>query len=84
MMTFTQDELYQAIVAAQRRPEETPNSVTTPELAAALECGTDRARRILRDAAAAGVVRPEWVRRVSALGIARRYEGYVLVEREAS
>lgn len=80
MMTFTQDELYQAIVAAQRKPEETPNSVTTSELARALDCGMQRARRMLKEALQEGIVRVDWVKRVDELGTCRRYRGYVLVE----
>ena len=80
-MTFTPDELAQTILAAQRRPEETPNSVTTSELARALGCGIHKARELLRSAFEAGILSAEWVVRVTPHGVARRYEGYVLVER---
>lgn len=83
-MTFSRDELMTAILEAQRRPNETPNSLTTSELAELMDCGYDRARRVLREAEKVGVVRVGWVRRVSKLGVARQYEGYVLVEPEAN
>lgn len=85
MVTFTQSELAAAIQGAARNPEDTPNSITTSELARAVPCAAPRARRFLRDALDAGLVRAEWIVRVSPHGVARKYEGYVLVERgEAS
>lgn len=84
-MRFTQAELAAAIAGAHRNPEDTPNSITTSELARVLPCAIPRARRFLREALEAGIVRAEMVTRVSPHGIARSYEGYVLVERgEAS
>ena len=83
-MTFTPDELAQTILAAQRRPEETPNSITTREVAEALRVSMTTAARLVRAAFAAGVLRPEWVVRVTPHGVARRYEGWVLVERPAA
>ena len=80
-ITFTPDELAQAILSAQRRPEETPNSVTANELARALGCGIHKARGLLRDAYEAGILSAEWVVRITPHGVARRYEGYVLAER---
>lgn len=84
-MRFTQAELAAAIAGAARNPEDTPNSITTSELARALPCSQLKARNMLRDALEAGVVRPEFVTRITPHGIARSYEGYVLVDRgEAS
>lgn len=84
MVTFTQSELAAAILGAHRDPEDTPNSITTSELARALPCAIPNARRFLRDALDAGLVRAEWIVRVSPHGVARRYEGYVLVEKDAA
>lgn len=80
-LMFTQAELADAIAGTQRNPEDTPNSITTSELARALPCSQMKARNMLRDAFEAGLVRPAWVTRVTPHGVARRYEGYVLVER---
>ena len=85
MVTFTQVELAEAIQGAARKPMDTPNSITASELSDALGVNPRTARKLLGSALEAGLVSAEWVVRVSHHGVARRYEGYVLVERgEAS
>ena len=80
-MTFTQDELINAIRAARKDEGDTPNSITTRELAAALGVVDGQARELIRDAVRAGKLEPALVSRYVELGgYRRRLNGYVLAE----
>ena len=79
-MTFTRDELVAAIEAARRAPEETPNTITTRELAEALSCGEDKARKLVREAIKARTLRPVQVYRVNIAGVLQRQHGYELAD----
>lgn len=56
MMTFTHDELADLIARAGVRSEETPNTITSREFAAAKGVGIDKARRMIREAIEAGLL----------------------------
>lgn len=80
-MTFTTDELLNAIRDAGAGPEATPDSITAPELARALGVSGDQARAMIKDAIAAGSMRPERVWRMTMTGSMQRVAGYVMVKR---
>lgn len=80
-MTFTQNELIRALQDAQRVEGDTPNSITSTELQEAHGIGVSKARRLIRQAIADGLVRPEGVYRTNMAGIRQRVMGYVLVDK---
>lgn len=82
-MTFTQDELFDALLSAvgPRGDEETPNSFTVREFRKARGMGDERARRFIGEARAKGLVRPEMVARRNSHGHVQRVMGYVLIDR---
>jgi len=83
-MTFSRDELMQAILEAQRSPEETPNSFTKKELRQHFGISESRAADAIVAAVEKGIVKPEMVARVNMHGFVQHVMGYVLVEREAN
>lgn len=77
-MTFSQDELLEALEAARLAPRETPNSITVPEAAEALGVGEAKARRIIRRAVKEGVLRAGRVTRMNICGSYQSVYGYTL------
>lgn len=81
---FTQDELINAIREARQDEGDTPNSITTKELAKAIGVSPGVARERIRAAVEAGVLQPERVWRAPIMTSHRqRVLGFVLVERES-
>lgn len=77
---FTHEELlaYFEETAPSRAAEETPNSITSSELAAVAGCSPHTARRRLQELAAAGILRPERVIRANEWGERNSVRGYVM------
>lgn len=79
---MTEDELLQALLEEyENREQEEAGGFTTSELAARLNCGEEKARRVIRSLVESGRVVPTRVRRVSILtGMASKRFGYQVVQ----
>lgn len=79
---MTEDELLAAIQVAlsETTTSHEPNTVTTNEAALLMSCGEARARDLLKRAAAAGKVLPDWILRTDSWGSTQRVKGWRFVQ----
>lgn len=75
-MIFDEAELRAAMEGANE--PRSPNSITTPELAAHLGIGEAKARKVLRSLIEQGKIEPARVWRENMAGVRQRVQGYVL------